>query len=127
MCGVQKRLEILQRAENRIDIEVIGNVVAVVSQRRGIEWQQPDRGDAEFLQIIQLLHEAAKVAHAVAIAVAKGLNMQLVDNGVLVPKRIDRCIGFPLCHESTLDAPNVTRNHPILYGWKALDGLASSV
>src|SRR5262249_37322232 len=124
MRGVQKRSEILERAENRIDVEVIGNVVAVVSQWGWIERQQPDRGDAEFLQIIQLFHETAKVAHAVAIAVAKGFDVQLVDDGVLVPKRIDRCIDIPLCHGSTLDTPNVTRNHAILYCWKALDGRA---
>src|SRR5215471_784267 len=47
MRGVQKRSEILERAENRIDVQVIGNVVAVVSQRGWIERQQPDRGDAE--------------------------------------------------------------------------------
>src|SRR5262249_44147069 len=44
MRGVQKRSEILERAENRIDVEVIGNVVAVVSQWGWIERQQPDRG-----------------------------------------------------------------------------------
>src|SRR5215471_15931856 len=102
MRRVQKGAEIVERAESWIDVEVIGNVVAVVSQRGWIERQQPQSSHAEFLQIIQLLHETAKVAHAVAIAVAKRLNVQLVDDGVFVPKRIDRCIGIPLCHASTL-------------------------
>ncbi len=96
MRGVQKRAKIIERAEIRIDVEIIGNVVAVVSQRGWIERQQPESSDAEFLQIIQLLHETAKVAHAVAIAVEKCLNVQLVDDRILVPKRVDRCLSGSL-------------------------------
>jgi hypothetical protein len=36
--------------------------------------------------------------------------VQLVDDGVLEPKRIDGRIGIPLCHGLTLDARNVQRN-----------------
>ncbi len=110
MRGVEKRSEIIERAEIRIYVKIIGNVVAVVAHRRRIKRQQPDRRDAKFLQIIQLLHEPAKVAHAVAITVAKCFNVQLVDDGVLEPKRIDGCIGIPLCHGLTLDARNAQRN-----------------
>ena len=95
---VEKRAEIIERAEIRIYVKIIGNVVAVVAHRRRIKRQQPDRRDAEFLQIIQLLHEPAEIAHAVAIAVAKSFNVQLVNDGVLVPKRIDRRVGNSLCH-----------------------------
>ena len=98
MSGVQERAEIIERAEIRIYVKIIGNVVAVVAHRRWIEGQQPDCRDAEFLQIIQLLHEPAKIAHAVAIAVAKSLDVQLVDDGVLVPKWIHTCLRFPLHH-----------------------------
>src|SRR5437879_12572895 len=45
MCSVQERAEIVERAEIRIDVEIIGNVVAVVAQGRRIERQQPDRSD----------------------------------------------------------------------------------
>ena len=110
MRGVEKGPEIIERAEIRIYVKIIGNVVAVVAHRRRIKRQQPDRRDAKFLQIIQLPHEPAKIAHAVAIAVAKCFNVQLVDDGVLEPKRIDGCIGIPLCHGLTLDARNVQRN-----------------
>ena len=75
MRGVEKRSEIVERAEIRIYVKIIGNVVAVVAHRRRIKRQQPDRRDAKFVQIIQLLHEPAKVAHAVAITVAKCLNV----------------------------------------------------
>src|SRR5206468_9141670 len=54
MCSVEERPEVIQRAEIWIDVEIIGDVVAVVAQRGRIEWQQPDGSDPQLLQIIQL-------------------------------------------------------------------------
>ena len=52
-------------------------------QRRGIERQQPEAGDAEVLEIGKLLREAGEVADAVAVAVVEGADVHLVDDGVL--------------------------------------------
>ena len=52
---IKECAEIIQRAEIWIDVEVIGNVVSVISQRRRIKGQEPNGGDAEFLKIIQFL------------------------------------------------------------------------
>ena len=41
------------RAIIRIDAGVVGDVVAIVLQRRRIKRQQPDRGDAEFFQVVE--------------------------------------------------------------------------
>ena len=60
-----------QRAVVGMDVGVVGDVVAVVAQRRGIERQQPERGDAEVLQVVELLGQAAEVADAVAVAVVE--------------------------------------------------------
>ena len=49
-----KGLEIGHLAVGRVDVLVVGDVVAVVAQRRGIERQQPQRRDAEILQVIEL-------------------------------------------------------------------------
>ena len=83
---VEKRLKVVQRAVLRIDVRVVGDVVAVVLQRRGEERQQPDRRDAQVLDVIEPLGQAAEVADAVAVAVAKRADVQLVDDGVLVPQ-----------------------------------------
>ena len=98
MRGVQERAEIIERAEIRIDVAIIGDVVAVIALGRRIERQQPDGGDPQLLKIVQLSHQTAEVTHPIAVAVAKSLDVQLVDDGVLVPKRIDRCIIRLLCH-----------------------------
>ena len=76
MRRVKKRPEIIERAEIWIDVEIIGDVVSVIAQRRRIKRQQPDGGDAELLEIIQLLDQSAKVAHPVAVAVVKSLDVQ---------------------------------------------------
>src|SRR5882724_1572589 len=98
MCSVQERTEIIERAETRINIKIIGDVVAVVAQRGRIKWQQPDCGDPQLLKVIQLFDQAAEITHPVAVAIAESLNVQLVDDRVLVPKRIDNSVICPLGH-----------------------------
>src|SRR5437870_9148527 len=43
------RSKIIECPEAWIDVEIIGDVVAVVAQRGRIEWQQPDGGDSQLL------------------------------------------------------------------------------
>ena len=95
-----------ERAVVRIDVVIIGDVVAVIAQRRGIKGQKPDGGDAQFLEIIELLDQAAEIADAVAVAVVERLDVQLVDDRVLVPERIDGGLTRWLCH-----AANSWRNN----------------
>ena len=84
----QKDSEILQRAVIGMDAGVVGDIVTVVAQRRGIKGQQPERRDAQVLEIIELFREPDKIADAVAVAVAKGAHVDLVDDRVLVPERV---------------------------------------
>ena len=84
----QKQLEILESAVDRMDVRVVGDVVAVVRKRRRIKRQQPERGDAEVLKIIELFGQAREIADAVAVAVAEGADMQFINDRVFVPERI---------------------------------------
>ena len=79
-------------------LRVVGDVVAVVLERRGIERQQPQRRDAEVLQVIELLRQPAKVADAVAVAVEEGADVKFVDDRVLVPTRVLRLRNFPIAN-----------------------------
>ena len=85
---LDEALEILHGPEIGIDGAVVGDVVAVVAAGRGIERQQPQRGDAELLQIAQLLGQPGEIADAVIVAVGKGLDVKLVDDGILVPELV---------------------------------------
>ena len=77
--------EVRHLAVGRIDRLEVGDVVAVVAQRRRIEGQQPDRRDAQRLHVVEALHQAGEVADAVAVRILEGFHVQLVDDRVLVP------------------------------------------
>src|ERR1700722_5097272 len=86
--GIQELLEIVKSAVAGMDVLIVRYVVAVVAQRRWEEGKQPDAGDTEILQIIELAHEPCEVADAVSVAIGKRLHMELIDNRILIPERI---------------------------------------
>src|SRR5512139_3292239 len=88
MRFVDEGAEVGDLAVSGMYVVVVGDVVAVVAHRRRVERQQPQRVHAEFLQVVEPRDQPRKVAHAVAVAVAEGLDVQLVDDGVLVPVRV---------------------------------------
>ena len=52
--GVEELLEVVDGAVGRVDVDVVGDVVAVVAQGRGKEGQEPEAGDAEVLEVVEL-------------------------------------------------------------------------
>src|SRR5205814_47064 len=108
MGRIKKGAKIIKGAEVRIDVEIIGDVVAVITQRRRIKRKKPDGRDAELLEIIQFLDQATEIAHSIAVTVAKRLNVQFVDDRVLVPKRIDN-FTLRLRHEANSWRANAAR------------------
>ena len=75
-------------AEHRVDVGVVGDVIAVIAQRRGIERQEPERIHAQVLQVWELVDQAPEVAAPIPVAVAEGPDVQLVEHGVLEPQWI---------------------------------------
>src|SRR5260370_733874 len=88
MCCIEEQTKIVQCAKVRINIEVIGDVVAVITKWRRIKRKKPNGRDAELLEIIQFFNQTTEIPHSVAVAVTKGFDVQLVDDCVLVPKRL---------------------------------------
>src|SRR5690348_4598342 len=82
----EQRIEILKRAEERIDAGVIRNVVAEVRHRGDEDWRNPDRIDANLNEIRQPLDDAAQIADAVAVAVLKRAWINLIDDAGLPPR-----------------------------------------
>ncbi len=66
-AALRKSLEVVEIAVAGMDGSVVSDVVAIVAQRRGKERHQPDGVDAQFLQVVELLGQAAKIADAVAL------------------------------------------------------------
>src|SRR4029450_5288223 len=98
--AVGKFDKIAEGAVTRIDAVVIGDVIAVVATGRGLERHQPDRRDAEAVQIVQPAHQPLEIADPVAIGIHVGADRQAIDDGILVPEIVDH--GCPrLPREST--------------------------
>ena len=82
---VQQCVEVGQGAEDRVDVAVVGDVVAGVGLRGRVERRQPDRVDAELGQGAQPGGDAGQVADAVAVGVGEGPRVHLVDHGRPAP------------------------------------------
>ena len=80
-------VELRQRAEQRVDVLVVADVVAVVGLRRGVDRREPQDVDAEVGQVVQPLQDAAEVADAVAVGVLERAGIDLVDDGAGPPRR----------------------------------------
>lgn len=85
MSLADQRLRVSERSIGLVDVDVIGDVVAVVSQGRGVKGQQPDGRYAQVGQVVELFRQTGKIADAVAVAVAKGADMNFVDDGIAIP------------------------------------------
>jgi hypothetical protein len=85
---VQHGAKILERTVLRMDILIVGDVVAVVLQGRGIEGHQPEGVDAQIPDIFELGCQSLEIADAVVVRIEERLDVALVDDRVLVPKSV---------------------------------------
>src|SRR5205823_11839287 len=94
-------LESDQSAKRRIHRPVGGNVVTVIAQERREKRHHPNRRNAEFLKVIELLRQATEVTISVAAAVVKRADVDLINNRVLVPKPV--LCGQAFCPQICID------------------------
>src|SRR6185437_798924 len=85
MRALDQPVEIVERAEYRIDRAMIGHVIAEVAHRREEERRGPYGVDAERRDIIELRRDAGQVADAVAIRIAETARIDLIDDGAGPP------------------------------------------
>jgi hypothetical protein len=84
--GADERVHVVQRSEARVDVRVVGDVVAAVGERRRVDGRQPQRIGAEAGDVLQPPGDAGEVALAVAVGVLKRARVDLVDDGVAPPR-----------------------------------------
>jgi hypothetical protein len=75
-------VELGEVAEDRVDVRVVGHVVAEVGHRRGIDRRQPERVDAEPGQVVEPRADAGEVADAVPVRILERARVDLVDDAV---------------------------------------------
>ena len=82
-----QRVEIRQRAELRIDVTVVADVIAHIVHRRGEKRRQPDRINAQRGDMLQPRGDPRQIADAIAIAVLKTARIDLIDHRTTPPFR----------------------------------------
>ena len=78
--------EIPERAVVGVHSLVVGDIVATVLERGWVVRQEPDRRDAQVLEVVELLRQSGEIADPVAVAVVERTDVQLVDDRVPVPE-----------------------------------------
>ncbi len=66
---LEERVEVGERAEQRMNRAVVANVVAEVPHRGGKDGGDPDRVDSEADQVLEPLSDPVEIADAVALRV----------------------------------------------------------
>ena len=108
---LQQFPEHLEVAEVRMDVPVIGDVVAVVGIRGRVDRREPDRVCAKALDIVELLQNAPQVPNPVAVSVTETARPDVIDAHLFVPLAVCHrrappvesvfrycTTAFPLCH-----------------------------
>jgi hypothetical protein len=113
--GAQQPLEVPKRPVVRVHAVVVGNVVAVVLERRRVKRQEPDRGDAEADEVVEAVDQSAEVADPVLVAVGEALDRKLVDHGIPVPQRVFLEVDVSVGHRC-LPLGLRSRPRPVLTG-----------
>ena len=85
-CACREQpIEILESAKDRVNPTVVGNVITKVGHRGRINGRNPNRVDAEPMEIVQAQLDARKIADAVAVAVLERTGIDLVNDAALPP------------------------------------------
>ena len=80
-----ERVEVVQRSVVGMDAVEVGDVVPPVRVRRGVDRRQPDRVDAQPLEVVELRPNALQVAVPVTVRVGEGPDVDLVHDRVAPP------------------------------------------
>lgn len=109
-------IEVGQGAELRIDVAVVGDVIAEVGYGRAHEGRDPDGVDAEVGHVGQAAGDAGEIADAIAVAVLEGARIDLVDHRATPPVAVDG-LGLTIGHGDYPFTPPAVRPATILR-WK---------
>ena len=82
---LEQAVEVRERPVLRVDVLVVGDVIAEVDLGRGVHGRDPDRIDAEGLEVIEPLRDAVEIADPVAVGILEAARIDLVDHRVLPP------------------------------------------
>src|SRR5690606_23227740 len=80
-----QRVEVVERAQARVDVARVGDVVAAVGELRGVERAQPEGVDTQRGEVGEARGDAGQVAQSVAVRVGEAARIHLVDDRLPPP------------------------------------------
>ena len=83
---LDQRDRLVERAEGRVDVAVVGDVVAAVRLRRGVPGVDPDRVHAEPREVGEAARGPREVAEPVAVPVREAADVQLIRHRAPPPR-----------------------------------------
>src|SRR5262249_52358268 len=98
-----------ERAEDRIDAAIVGNVVPEIFHRRGEERRQPDRRHVERGDVVEMPGDAVEIADAVAVRVGEAARIDLIDRRAAPPGTLDRHCPPPAAQMTKSSGASATR------------------
>ena len=78
-------IHIFHRAEQRVDILIVGDIVAVIVLRGLVDGGEPQHIHAKTCKIVKTTGDALDVANAVAIGILEGTRVNLIDHRIGPP------------------------------------------
>jgi len=81
----QQAVEVIQVAEQRVDVAVVGDVVAEVGHGGLEERRDPDCVHAQRGDVVQALDDARQVAYSITVGIEVAARVDLVDDGSAPP------------------------------------------
>ena len=88
MCILNESYQIRVRAETRVYLIVVGDVIATVLKLTAEHRADPDRVESQILDIVQFRAYSLQVPVAVTVAVLEGGRIDVVDRRGIKPLRI---------------------------------------
>ena len=84
---INEGIEVVQGAEEGVDVLVVGDVVAVVVLRGAVDGAEPHDVDAQLVEVVQATGQARDVTGPVSVGVLERTGVDLVDDGAAPPFR----------------------------------------
>lgn len=82
---INEILKIMNRSINRVDVNKRDDIISAVFSSRRIDRIEPNRLDAQTLNIVELVDNASQIADTIIVWVTKRLDIDLIDGIGLPP------------------------------------------
>ena len=110
MCAGDEPREVLQSAEQGIDVTVVRDVIAEVLHGRGEDGGDPDGVHPQGREVVQTLDDAGNIADTIAIGVHEAARIDLIERCAAPPVVCGMAMELGRCHCTILvvEAAGVT-------------------